>query len=180
MSEYEESDRIRIPELANNSRLFTEAYLYQSNISAPPHAILPAGFPSFTSEADGSLIFTSGRDRGRLFMDSGSDSLLSSSNDYGTLRMTESGDLERLTVRLGAGEEIHFDLQDLLNRNGRFQDGVHGNRTFNEDGSITYLSLDGNFRIVLDRCGKVLSMDLSGKSGYRPSDRRLSTSACTS
>ena len=180
MSEFEESDRIRIPELANNSRLFTEAYLYQSNISAPPNPVLPAGFPSFTSEADGSLIFTSGRDRGRLFMDSGSDSLLSSSNDYGTLRMTESGDLERLTVRLGEEGEIHFDLQDLLNRNGRFQDGVHGLRTFNEDGSITYSSLDGNFRIVLDRCGKVLSMDLSGKSGYRPSDRRLSTSACTS
>lgn len=171
--EFFESRRINdtsLPEWGSISNLANDAHLYQT-ADRPTPGPLPPEFPRFVGEPDGSFTFTP--------LDDGSDSLLVSSGGYGRVEMTEAGDLRSLTVRLADGSEVPFELRDLLDPHGRFREGEDGTRTIDAHGTVTYTSLDGKFKIVIDRCGKVLSFD-TPKGSYRPSQRRLGTSLCGS
>ncbi len=171
LDETRQSERAPFLERGHSSNLANEAHLYQVADRPAPAAVLPGEFPTFVREPDGSLVFPARFD--------GSDSLRGWNMDQARIDMHESGDLERLTVRTDNGTEAHFELRDLIDRNSHFREGEHGTRTFDANGNMTYTSMDGKLKIVIDRCGKVLSID-APKGSYRPSPRRLNESSCMS
>lgn len=119
--------------------------------------------------------------------DATSDSLLSLSTDHATVRMNEDGNLELLGVRSTTPDAMfgsvdstrYFTMQELFDRNGPFVEGEHGTRTFDSNGTLTYTSPDGLYKMVVDRCGKVMSIEYP-KGAYRPGERRLGQTNCLS
>ncbi len=163
----------RAPTLENDVRSAIASEVltyYASDRPAPPSAV-PAEFPTFVRDLDGSFTF--------MAPGSMDDSLIGVTNDQAQVRMNDAGDLQGLTVKLGDDVDIYFAAEELMDRNGRFRDGEHGTRTFDAHGTMTYTSPDGKFKIVIDRCGKVISMT-HPKGDYSPSPRRLGMSACNS